>query len=188
MGIKISALTETTSPATGDYLPILSGGQTKKSTLSNILSVITEWLAQHNTNGTHKAITTPSINVNSAGVIANISTGSYTPTLSNVTNIASSTAFAVSWLRVGNLITCQFYVSITPTAGAPTRTTLTFDFPVACNSTPVCAGSCGAYSASQKVNQVGTIFALSASSAQMDFTCVNTTGMGWYGTFQYLVN
>lgn len=65
MGIKISALTETTSPAGADYTPVLQGGQTKKTTLanlfSNILITATAWLAEHNTNGSHKAITATSL-------------------------------------------------------------------------------------------------------------------------------
>ena len=40
MSKKISELTETIEPTTNDVLPIVSGGETKKVTLSNIISII----------------------------------------------------------------------------------------------------------------------------------------------------
>lgn len=74
MGIKISALTEQTTPASTDLVPILSGGQTKKSTIINILNQIfssaTTWLVTHNSDGSHK------IGVSASGTLASTVTGS----------------------------------------------------------------------------------------------------------------
>ena len=41
--------------------------------------------------------------------------GTYTPTLTNVTNIAASTARALQYMRVGNVVTVSGYVTIDPT-------------------------------------------------------------------------
>lgn len=46
-----------------------------------------------------------------------IASGTYTPTLTNVTNISSSTAFVNTWKRVGNVVHVAGAVSITSTAG-----------------------------------------------------------------------
>ena len=42
--------------------------------------------------------------------------GTYTPTLTNTTNIASSTAYSCQYSRVGNIVTVSGAISVTPTA------------------------------------------------------------------------
>ena len=46
----------------------------------------------------------------------NVFSGTYTPTLTNTTNIAASTAFASQYMRVGNVVTVSGRVTIDPTA------------------------------------------------------------------------
>lgn len=46
----------------------------------------------------------------------NVFSGTYTPTLTNGTNITSSTAYPCQYMRVGNVVTVTGSVSITPTA------------------------------------------------------------------------
>ena len=47
-----------------------------------------------------------------------IASGTYTPTITNSTNVTSSTARVCQWLRVGNLVTVSGSVNITETIGA----------------------------------------------------------------------
>jgi hypothetical protein len=62
----------------------------------------------------------------------NVFSGTYTPTLTNTTNVASSTAVACQYMRVGNVVTVSGYVTIDPTL-AITDTVLDMSLPVASN-------------------------------------------------------
>lgn len=57
--------------------------------------------------------------------------GTYTPTLTNVTNIDSSTAFACQYMRVGSMVTVSGKVTIDPTASSATE--LGMSLPIASN-------------------------------------------------------
>lgn len=68
--------------------------------------------------------------------------GTYTPTLTNVSNVAASTAFPCQWLRVGNVVTVSGIVQIDPTS-ASTLVALGVSLPIASNFTNIedCAGT-----------------------------------------------
>lgn len=59
-----------------------------------------------------------------------IASGTYTPTLFNTTNVASSAADAFQWVRVGNVVTVSGNLDIDPTA-ASTQTVLGISLPIA---------------------------------------------------------
>jgi hypothetical protein len=59
-----------------------------------------------------------------------VSSGTYTPTLFNTTNVASSTSYVATWMRIGNIVTVSGKVDIDPTA-ASTNTVLGISLPVA---------------------------------------------------------
>ena len=61
-----------------------------------------------------------------------LSNGTYTPTLTAVTNVAASTANACQWLRVGNTVTVSGSVAVTATA-VSTDTEIGISIPVASN-------------------------------------------------------
>ena len=61
-----------------------------------------------------------------------IDSGNYTPTLTNVTNIAASTAISCQWLRVGNTVTVSGQFSASFTAAA-TNSEIGLSLPVASN-------------------------------------------------------
>jgi hypothetical protein len=46
----------------------------------------------------------------------NVFSGTYTPTLTNTTNVTASTAYVISYMRVGNVVTVGGKIDITPTA------------------------------------------------------------------------
>lgn len=61
-----------------------------------------------------------------------IRSGTYTPTLTWVTNVASSTARKCQWMRVGNVVTVSGQIDITATANN-TQTTIGISLPIASN-------------------------------------------------------
>jgi hypothetical protein len=65
---------------------------------------------------------------------ADSSAGTYTPTLTNVTNTGSSSAFLCQWMRVGNTVTVSGRLQTTATAGG-TASQLDVSLPVASNFT-----------------------------------------------------
>ena len=47
-----------------------------------------------------------------------LASGTYTPTLTNVTNVSASTAYACQYLRVGSVVTVSGKIDVDPTAAA----------------------------------------------------------------------
>jgi hypothetical protein len=72
----------------------------------------------------------------------NIISGTYTPTLTNTTNIDDSVAYTCQYLRVGNTVTVSGKFDINPTA-AGTLTVMGISLPIASNfaSTGECGGT-----------------------------------------------
>lgn len=70
-----------------------------------------------------------------------VTSGTYTPTLTEVANLDASTAYACQWLRVGNVVTVSGAVDVNPTT-TTTLTRLGLSLPVASNfgSTVHCGG------------------------------------------------
>lgn len=64
-----------------------------------------------------------------------IASGTYTPTLTNVTNVAASTAYQCQWMRVGNVVTVSGQVDIDATLAASAATELGISLPLASNFT-----------------------------------------------------
>jgi len=67
--------------------------------------------------------------------VGTLASGTYTPTLTNVTNVDSSIASPAQWMRVGNTVTVSGRVDIDPTVGASTLTRVDLSLPVASNFT-----------------------------------------------------
>lgn len=78
-----------------------------------------------------------------ASTDGNVFSGTYTPTLTNTANVASSTAFVCQYMRVGTVVTVSGAVTIQATAAASTATVLGMSVPVASNFTSVsqCSGT-----------------------------------------------
>lgn len=64
----------------------------------------------------------------------NIFSGTYTPTITGVTNVTSSTAYACQYMRVGNVVTVSGQVAITATTNNA-QTTFGISLPIASNFT-----------------------------------------------------
>jgi hypothetical protein len=119
---------------------------------------------------------------------ATITSGNYTPTLTNTQNVAGSTAYACQWMRIGNIVTVSGKVDITATASA-TQTYLQISMPT----------STANFTAFQQVAGViapfgggstaaGSIEALTSSqTAEVDLVPTSTTATKYSFTFTYTV-
>lgn len=73
---------------------------------------------------------------NNAGAVTGtvnqyIASGTYTPTIAGVANVAASTARVCQWVRVGNVVTVSGNMDIDPTLAAPTGTSFDITLPIA---------------------------------------------------------
>jgi hypothetical protein len=71
--------------------------------------------------------------LNAARLHTTVDSGTYTPTLTNTTNVSSSTAAQCQYLRIGNVVTVSGQISVTATAAAGTDTNLGISLPIASN-------------------------------------------------------
>ena len=60
-----------------------------------------------------------------------VDSGTYTPSLTNVTNVTSSTAYSCQWMRIGNMVTVSGKVTIDPASTSATE--LGMSLPVVSN-------------------------------------------------------
>jgi hypothetical protein len=120
---------------------------------------------------------------NNGTPLALISTGTYTPTLTNVTNVAASAVSTdFQYFRIGNLVYVTGGVTIDPTAGGNTATELGITIPIASNFT-------GSYDANGGISffltqAAGIVFGDSSNDrASVQFSSevtANTTCMLWF--------
>jgi hypothetical protein len=118
----------------------------------------------------------------------NVFSGTWTPTITNGINTASSTAFECLYMRVGSQITFAGQVAITPTLSA-TETRLTMSLPVASNFT-VGRDAGGTFwsSTSATQNQGGVILAESTADVlQFRLTPASITASTYYFSGSYRV-
>lgn len=128
---------------------------------------------------------TGTLPVANGGTAVNSATQTYTPTLTNVTNVAASTAFACQYLRVGNTVVVSGKVSIDPTAAGATE--LGISLPVASAlateqqvggtaAAPGIAGQCAGIRADATNDRAALVF-----------TAVDVTNQDWFFSFTYQV-
>lgn len=124
---------------------------------------------------TNKTLTTPTI--------SNMKGDKYTPTLTNVANVAASTAYELQYIRVGNVVTVGGRVDVDPTAAAATR--LGISLPIASNFGA--DSDCGGAAASRAVSgQSAAIYGDAANDrAEMQWLTVDTANQAMFFTFTY---
>lgn len=114
--------------------------------------------------------------------------GTYTPGLTNSTNVAASTSAVAYYTQVGNVVTVSGSLAIDPTA-ASTPTILRISLPV--------ASSIGASSDANGVGSCQSVFGLTGGItgsvgngvAALNFVSDGTAGnVAWNYTFQYIVH
>lgn len=119
-------------------------------------------------------------------LIKSSTSGVYTPTLTNVTNLAASTARQATYMQVGNTVTVTGQVDVDPTAAGATR--LGISLPIASIFTT--AFQLGGTAAAKAV--AGQVAAIEADTtnfrAQMEWVAVDTANrtMSYQFTYQVL--
>lgn len=112
-------------------------------------------------------------------------TQTYTPTLTNVTNLDASTAYACQYLRVGNVVLVSGKVDLDPTAAGATE--LGLSLPIASNlATEQQLGG-----SAQTAAVAGEGIAIRADAANnraaLVYTAVDVANKSWFFSFAYQV-
>jgi len=116
---------------------------------------------------------------------ANVLSGTYTPTLTNTTNIAASTAYVTHYMRVGNEVFVAGRVNIDPTAGGLVR--LGMSLPIASNFTAT-EDVGGVVFCGEVAGQGGMIFGDVANDrVVMEFITADTANRQYYFTCGYRI-
>lgn len=114
-----------------------------------------------------------------------LTSGTYSPTLYNTTNVAASTAYAAQYMRVGNVVTVSGLVDIDATAA--TATVLGMSLPIASNlsSSLQCRGVAACVDASE--NAAAIVGDAANDRALIQYTAASVANVGWSFMFTYLV-
>lgn len=109
--------------------------------------------------------------------------GTYTPTLTAVTNVSASTAYVCQWLQVGTTVTVSGRVDVDPTAAGLTQ--LGLSLPVA--STLAAAEQCAGVAAAPGIagQSAALLGDVTNARAQLEWIAVDVTNQPWYFTFTY---
>ena len=121
-----------------------------------------------------------------ASALPALAFGTYTPSLTNVTNLDASTAYECQYLRVGNTVTVSGRVDIDPSS-TTTATELGITLPVASNFAVSyqCAGSAFAFGvAGQGAAILGDV---TNDRACMKWVSSDITNMGMFFSFTYRI-
>lgn len=111
--------------------------------------------------------------------------GTYTPTLTNVTNVAASTAYQAQYLRVGATVTVSGRVDVDPTATGACELGITI--PIASNFGAVedCAGTGCMVAIAQE--SAGILADITNDRVSMQWVATDITNQAMYFTFTYQV-
>ncbi len=119
-----------------------------------------------------------------ATINAGLASGTYTPTLTNVTNVAASTAFECQYLRVGSTVHVTGRLDIDPTAAAATE--LGISLPIATNaSSSSDIAGCAFCTAVQQ--GAGIMADTTNDRASMQFLANDTANRAFFFSFSYQV-
>lgn len=119
-----------------------------------------------------------------------IYSGTYTPTLTNGTNVASSTSGVCQYVRIGNRVMVFGRITIDPTAGSNAATDIGISLPIASNlalSTDLQGHSAGAAAATNAYSP-GVIDAdTSNDRAQLNFNAADSSSRAHNFSFCYKI-
>ena len=126
------------------------------------------------------------------GVADNIKSGTYTPTVTAISNVSSTSTGLCQYMRVGNTVTVSGVVVIAATSilisSYPTTISITLPITSSFSSIVQAAGTCNSYGYNQTIT--GVIYANSSSSVvRMDIDPVGKTtgGVQYFFTYTYQI-
>lgn len=119
--------------------------------------------------------------------VPNVTSGTYTPTLTNVSGVSSSSVSPAQWLRVGNTVTVSGQITVDPTGAGGTSVSIGLSLPVASNFananelagtgvSPALASQCAGFLADAANDR-----------ASMQYVSVSGANHIWYYTYTYRV-
>lgn len=111
------------------------------------------------------------------------SSGTYTPTITNNSNVASSTAHTWFWTRIGNIVHVAGQVDITPSSAATTSWLATLPVASSIANTYEAAGTIASRNA---IGENGYVCG-NSSNVQMGFVPINTGARNMMVHFSYQV-
>lgn len=118
-----------------------------------------------------------------------VASGTYTPTLTNVTNITASTAYQCQYMRVGNVVTVSGKIDIDPTSTGASE--LGISLPIS-SGVPNDYEAAGNSNSGANINLHGAIRADTVNDrAALIFTLDATaplTNQSWFFSFTYLID
>lgn len=130
-----------------------------------------------------------SLHNNAAGVtgMANqyIASGTFTPTQTGVTNVASAGSSSVQWMRVGNVVTVSGSVGVTPTGAGLTQIRSTLPIASAVNNPhEIAGGGC--------ISATGPVVLINAADPSNDnvyftFNAASGSAVTIYFTYTYVI-
>lgn len=116
-----------------------------------------------------------------------LSSGTYTPSLTNSVNLSASSAYSCQYIRLGSVVTVSGRVDVTPTASG-TLTTLGIGLPIASNFANSNELGGVASSADDITEQSAAILADSTNDrASMTWRTTSTANHTMYFTFTYRI-
>ncbi len=121
--------------------------------------------------------------------LANNTSTTYTPTLTNVANVSSSTAFECGYMRINNWVFVQGRLDVTPTAAAGTATQVGISLPIASSFAASGSQECtGTAYATAVVNAGAAILADNTNDrARMQFAASSTAEHNMIFFFAYRI-
>jgi hypothetical protein len=129
------------------------------------------------------AMTSAGIAVTGTLGATNLLSGTYTPSISDTTNVAASTMFLAQYIRVGNVVSVSGRVNIDPTSATTTNFSLTLPIASSFASTIELAGTMFA-----NTSGAWTVFAdASNDKAGFEYAAVGTANQAISYTYQYLI-
>lgn len=118
----------------------------------------------------------------------NVKSGTYTPTLTNTTNIDSSAAYSCQYFRVGNVVHVSGRVDIDPTAAGSANTVLGMTLPIASNFTNANAFElAGTASANSPHQDIAILADTTNDRATFQFASQTVNNMAIWFQFSYRV-
>lgn len=118
-------------------------------------------------------------------VVRAIRGGKYTPTLTNVTNIAASTAYECQYQQVENTVWVSGRVDVDPTAGGALELGISLPVPADFTAVQQCAGTA---STPAVAGQVATVLAdITNNRASLQWVASDTANRAMYFTFMYRI-
>ncbi len=125
-------------------------------------------------------------NTTPAAIDGNLYSGTYTPTLTGITNVAASTAYSTIFMRVGNVVTVAGRVEIDPTSTGSTVLEMQVPYTTNFNSVGQCCGTFASGDATS--GSYGTISSnVTSERAVFTFNSGVTTARTYNFSFTYLI-